>query len=269
MTINASTKIGTVIKDNPRAIETLIALSPHFSKLKNPILRKLLAPRVSIAEAARIGNCPVNRILDSLAQIGFEVNRAELPLEKAREELAVSDFDLVTSHDARADLEKGLDPLGSILKKLADVAPGKTMLVINSFEPVPLIRLLSEKGYVFSVSNQQPDLVFTYITRTSQSRALGPLSPALSENLELFDSILQHSDLEFIEMDVSAMAMPQPMIAILDKLEQLQSHQALYVHHKKIPVYLLPELKERNFKYVYKQNGSQVNILIYPASVNE
>ena len=73
MIITSSTRIGAVIKENPQAIETLISLSPHFNKLKNPILRKLLAPRVTIAEAAIIGDCPVNKILDHLAKIGFEV----------------------------------------------------------------------------------------------------------------------------------------------------------------------------------------------------
>ena len=55
------------------------------------------------------------------------------------------------------------------------------------------------------------------------------------------------------------------MVTILDELQHLQSGKALYVRHKKIPVYLLPELKERKFNYVFKQMESEVIILIYPA----
>ncbi|MBS1522120.1 MAG: DUF2249 domain-containing protein [Bacteroidetes bacterium] len=269
MIITPSTRIGAVIKDNPLAIDTLILLSPHFNKLKNPILRKLLAPRVTIAEAAIIGDCPVNKILDNLAQIGFEVgiwaSAGEAPVGTSAADEAI---DIVISHDARPQLAAGEDPLNTILKKLSGVKAGQTMLVINSFEPAPLIRLLRAKGYAITVTRKQPELVCTYITRVDGDEALNELQSATTEDVELFDSILQHYNLTFTEVDVREMEMPRPMITILEALEHLQKGEALYVRHKRIPVYLLPELKERNFNYVFRQMASEVVILIYQSYQN-
>ncbi|MCC6180681.1 MAG: DUF1858 domain-containing protein, partial [Bacteroidia bacterium] len=54
MEINENTKISTIIANNPSAIDKIVSLSKHFEKLKNPILRKVLASRVSIKQAAKI-----------------------------------------------------------------------------------------------------------------------------------------------------------------------------------------------------------------------
>src|SRR3569833_541375 len=139
------------------------------------------------------------------------------------------------------------------------------MFFIISFEPAPLIRLLKANGYVITVSKKQPGLVCTYITNNNDTCGLEATEPMVSEDSQLFDSILKHYDLKFTEVDVREMEMPKPMITILDKLEQLQSWEAFFVRHKKIPVYLLPELRERNFSYVYRKMDSEVVILIYPS----
>jgi uncharacterized protein (DUF2249 family) len=264
MIITPSTRIGTIIKDNPLAIDTLISLSPHFNKLKNPILRKLLAPRVTIAEAAIIGDCPVDKILNNLAQIGFEVG-VGLSVDEATAGTpdAGDIIGIIISHDARPQLAAGEDPLTTILKKLSVVKPDQTMLVINSFEPAPLIRLLRAKGYAITVARKQPELVYTYITNTNGIGTLNEIESGNAEDSDLFDQVLQRYNLKFTEVDVRDMEMPRPMITILAALEHLQKGEALYVRHKRIPVYLLPELKERNFNYVFRQMASEVVILIY------
>ena len=42
-TINANTKIASIIKQHPGALEAIVSLSPKFEKLRNPILRKFTA----------------------------------------------------------------------------------------------------------------------------------------------------------------------------------------------------------------------------------
>jgi hypothetical protein len=140
------------------------------------------------------------------------------------------------------------------------------MLVINSFELVPLIRILKDKGYAIAVSKKQPGLVCTYITKTRETVSLIETCAKMPVDEELFEKVLGHYSLRFTELDVRQMEMPEPMITILNELEDLQKGEALYVRHRKIPVYLLPELKERNFSYVFKQMESDVIILIYPAN---
>ncbi len=43
MKINSQTKISALIKDNPNTIEAIVSVNPYFSKLKNPLLRGILA----------------------------------------------------------------------------------------------------------------------------------------------------------------------------------------------------------------------------------
>ena len=58
--------------------------------------------------------------------------------------------------------------------------------------------------------------------------------------------------------------MPMPMMTILETLETLPEQKALYVHHKRIPVFLLTELKERNFEYRIKEiQEGEVYLLIF------
>ena len=54
------------------------------------------------------------------------------------------------------------------------------------------------------------------------------------------------------------------MITILEALDLLTDGEALYVYHKRIPVFLLPELKERDFDYRIREiSESEVHLLIF------
>jgi|GEM_PF-6123362 len=45
MIINGDTKIAALLKANPDALEAIIGISPGFKKLRNPVLRKILAAK--------------------------------------------------------------------------------------------------------------------------------------------------------------------------------------------------------------------------------
>jgi uncharacterized protein (DUF2249 family) len=52
----------------------------------------------------------------------------------------------------------------------------------------------------------------------------------------------------------------------LEALDKLPPGEALFIHHKRIPVFLLPELAERKFEYRIKEIGEgNVQMLIYKA----
>jgi hypothetical protein len=55
MTINANTTIASLVKSHPDALETIVSISQKFTKLRNPLLRKLMAGRTSIALAYKLG----------------------------------------------------------------------------------------------------------------------------------------------------------------------------------------------------------------------
>ena len=63
---------------------------------------------------------------------------------------------------------------------------------------------------------------------------------------------------------VRGMEMPQPMFAILDAIDGLEAGKALFVQHKRVPVFLLPELEERGIEYVLNDRGEgDVQMILY------
>jgi hypothetical protein len=54
------------------------------------------------------------------------------------------------------------------------------------------------------------------------------------------------------------------MHTILEALNTLPVNEALFVYHKRIPVFLLPELEERKFTYrINEVSDAEVHLLIY------
>ena len=65
-------------------------------------------------------------------------------------------------------------------------------------------------------------------------------------------------------IDVRNLEMPLPMHSIMEALESLPAAKALFVYHKRIPVFLLPELEEQKFSYRIREiSEGEVNLLIY------
>jgi len=85
MTINANTKIASLLKHNADALEAIVSISPKFAKLKNPILRKVIAARTSIAMASKLGGCSVGDFFKKLQPLGFDIDTTGVEMEKKYE----------------------------------------------------------------------------------------------------------------------------------------------------------------------------------------
>ncbi|OQY94101.1 MAG: hypothetical protein B6D37_09315 [Sphingobacteriales bacterium UTBCD1] len=271
MLINAQTKIAALLKHHPDALETIITLSPDFKKLRNPILRKLMAGRTSIAMASKIGGCKPEDFFKALAPLGFEVDDKAVAEEKTPESKPMPDFlknlkpEQFINFDVRAMIASGDDPLRHIQKKVKELNPGEALKIINNFEPVPLIKLLEKQGFDSFVNFKDSETIETYFYKTSGGKA-SVLSEPDTEITDAgdWDELLKHFENRMEEVDVRHLEAPQPMMTILEALETLPEDKALYVHHKRIPVFLLTELKDRNFEYRIKEvQEGEVYLLIF------
>lgn len=274
MLINEQTKIAALLKHHPDALEAIIKLSPDFKKLRNPILRKLMAGRTSIAMASKIGGCKSEDFFKALAPLGFEsdnttVLKQESPATKNApkpEYLQHLQPEQLINFDVRAMLAEGNDPLKQIQQKVKSLQPGQVLVIVNNFEPVPLIKLLERQGFQTYVNFIDADTIETYFYKTvpangaNEEVSVGDEVPA-SEDWEV---ILTRYENNLVEIDVRHLEMPMPMMTILENLEVLPKEKALYVHHKRIPVFLLTELKERSFDYRIKEiRDGEVYLLIF------
>lgn len=266
MIINADTKIAKILKENPSALEAIISLNPKFVKLRNPILRKLMAGRTSLAMASKIGGGDVQEFFEKLAPLGFQIGSpiSEVTNEDKPQLPAFFNSlkpEQIIELDVRQMIEAGEDPLPIILKNVKSIKPGEALKIINSFEPTPLLSLLKKQGFDSHVDTIDNERIETYFFKTNDSEVVIENAENAGEG---WDDYLQKFNNHLQTIDVRQLEMPGPMMAILDALEHLPKDKALFVYHKKIPLFLLPELKEKNFDYRIKEIGPvEVHLLIF------
>ncbi len=295
MNISADTSIGSILKHNPAALEAIVGLSSRFEKLRNPLLRKVIAGRTSIAMATRIGGCTVEDFFSALRPLGFDIaaNPAAADPGVEEQKQPMPDFlvnlapDRISDLDVRPILASGEDPLRQIVARTRSLRVGEVLKIINTFEPTPLIQLLGKQGFRTHVEKPEQDRVETYFfkdtekvaatsTESTGNQQPGAISsttdvsptptktnPVLPETAD-WDQVLQRFSDSTEYIDVRELQMPQPMHTILDALDRLPAETALFVYHKRIPVFLLPELSERQFDYRIREiRDGEVNLLIY------
>ncbi len=269
MKIDKSTKISAIIKANEKAIEAIASINPHFRKLRNPILRRVLAPRVTLGEAAIIGKCEIEDFYTKLIPLGFEpesdtgktedMTTVDCPKEIAQ----AIEQGKVVSLDVRPILAGGVDPFNAIMAEIKKLPKDHALKIINSFVPAPLIRVLGTRGFISFVENESPVFI-TYFFDTDHGNQ-ERMMPQGCGNMTM-DAIqkVKACFASCVELDVRDMEMPMPMVTILSELEKLEDGTALYVHHKKVPQFLFPELESRNFRYTVAELGEgDVKLLIY------
>ncbi|WP_367916198.1 DUF2249 domain-containing protein [Leadbetterella sp. DM7] len=272
MLINEQTKIAALLKHHPDALETIVTLSPDFKKLRNPVLRKLMAGRTSIAMASKIGGCRPEDFFKALAPLGFEADSSpaasgENTAKKEKPEyLQHIAPERLVYLDVRAMLAEGNDPLKYIQQKVKSLNPGEVLVIINSFEPVPLIKLLEKQGFQAFVDGRDADTVETYFYKPDGANVSQEVVLP-GEEVQVpgdWENLLKHFENKRVEIDVRHLEMPGPMMTILENLETLPEGKALYVYHKRIPVFLLTELKDRDFEYRIKEvRDGEVYLLIF------
>lgn len=269
MKIHAHTKVSEVLKASSQAIDALISISAKFSKLKNPLLRKMMAPRVTLKQAAKIGGVRIDDIFIVLKPLGFDIDsNTDIQKEETVEE-KVPDFAAninqseVLQIDVRDIIAAGDDPLNLILSNVKKVKEGQIFAILNSFEPIPIIHLLEKKGYESYVQYIDTEEVLTYFHKKTSLEAPVKDTPVEKTEKENFSDMLKNYQGNTIETDVRHLEMPMPMLTILELVESLPSNHILYVHHKKIPVYLLPELEDKGFEYfIHEVEEGEVKLII-------
>jgi uncharacterized protein (DUF2249 family) len=265
MTINANTKIAPILKQNPKALDAIITISKKFEKLRNPLLRKVMAGRTTLITASKFGGCTVEDFFKKLEPLGFEIDRN---IEAVEEKKPVPAFiislrsEQLTELDVRPVIASGKDPLNIIMEKVKSVQAGQVLKIINTFEPTPLILMLEKKGFETYVDTLSDNLIETYFYKTGKDNLEETQTKQTSAND--WDAVLQNFGDRIQKVDVRHLEMPQPMLTILDALDHLPINTALFVYHKRIPVFLLPELAQRRFDYRIKEIADgEVHLLIF------
>lgn len=267
MLININTKIASILKAHPGALDAIISISSKFEKLRNPILRKLMAGRTTIGMASKVGGCSVDDFFTKLAPLGFEIDRKGARATNHSQQNKDCFADRVNPEDiievdTRPILENGDDPLTIILQNVRSLKDGKVLKIVSSFVPGPLIALLEKQGYASHSEIINEDLFHTYFL--SQQNIEMKVKAVQSETNEDWLSLLNRFNNNTQTIDVRHLEMPLPMLVILEELDQLPKEKALFVYHKRVPVFLLGELTDRSFSFRIKEiSDNEVHLLIF------
>ena len=141
-------------------------LAPEFERLRYPKLRRAMAGRVSVSQAARIARIPLTEVLYVL-NLALGENEAELseelslftgndleyedtnPPVKPAQIGATRDDDLnVVFVDLLTQADEKRDPMPAIAKELVNLKrPSEVLLLRHPFDPIPLRDMFARRGF--------------------------------------------------------------------------------------------------------------------------
>ncbi len=72
--ITGETRLNVALDNIPGAVEYIVSLNPHdFARLNNPLMRKLMSPRISLRRVAAMAGMSEAELLEHLAALGGDV----------------------------------------------------------------------------------------------------------------------------------------------------------------------------------------------------
>lgn len=265
-------KISKLLKEYPGSLEVLLKASPHFSKLQNKLLRKALAGRVTVEQAASIAGVDLGDLLQELNNSVVSgsgkdvfaeenkkvkndwalVGRDAAPTADKPEHLKSLTSDKIFYLDVRPIIDSGKDPLKDILLKVKVLKRDEVLVIINSFEPIPLYSLLSGKGFShWTEKTEDVFKVFFYKNNVETNNS----ELARNKEGDLETEITENNFQNIIEIDVRELQPPEPMMKILENLYRIDEKSVMIVYHHREPHLLYPRLEERGYMAVCNKVG--------------
>lgn len=269
--ITPNTKVGDVLKEHPELLDVLLAQSPHFSRLKNPILRKIHGQLVTVGQAAAIaGLDPATLVRTLNSAIGHadatEVSFSLTSMAGVPEPPWLKSAPVAVDLDVREDQRRHADPFQRIMEAVTQVQDGQVLHLKNTFEPLPLYDVLGKRGFVAWArhsGSEEWDIYFLKVRKEQPQKEFHTGEPDGRADVAGSAAIDIDGPSATVTIDVSELTPPQPMIKILDALAKLGPGETLLVHHQRRPAYLYPKLAELGYQNKTIEKGpNQVEIYI-------
>lgn len=181
---------------------------------------------------------------------------------ESKEFLKMVNPEMIVDLDVRPVLAGGTDPFHIIMDSVNNLKAGQVLRIINTFAPMPLVSVLGKKGFESYIDQVELQLVHAYFYKRPDVNT--EVRVEVKDVAVAWNDIAEKYKEDMVEIDVRNLEMPQPMHKILEALEVLPEGKALFVHHKKIPVFLLPELADRKFEYRLNEKGEgNIEMIIF------
>ncbi len=165
--ITKETKVSALLRDYPETEELLIGMSPAFTKLRNPVLRRSVARVATLGQAAAVGRLPAAVLVNELrAAVGQD------PIGDVDEDGADYfgvqpewfDPELVVAVLRDDELDPDVMPINPLLRAVKDLEDGQIVELVTSHLPAPGIDILRRKGHS-TWTTEDDQTIRTYVLK--------------------------------------------------------------------------------------------------------
>ena len=185
--VNEDSPLSKALELHLDVLEYIVSLDPHdFTRLRNPLMRKLIPPRITLRRVATMAGADVVEMLEQIHRIaGSPLYDEELDLLRGRvpsntaERAVTSDpvlpdwamvgrpvlVDLLAS-DSRLDA----DPMLPINRALNTNPVGTVVLIKHRWEPQPLYDVWDRIGVEHFASQIKEDEWWIVVRKTKDKR---------------------------------------------------------------------------------------------------
>lgn len=156
--------------------------------------------------------------------------------------MGTSDDDLSVL-DVRDDLRAGREPLARILAAVDALPPGRGLRLYATFEPIPLYRVLAGRGFAHE-ARRLGEGDWEILFRPAQT-ARGAAGAVRGDGRSPAEMAGDDWPPPATHLDNRGLMPPEPMMRILQALEDLAPGEVLAAINDREPMFLLPELEAR------------------------
>ena len=179
-------RVSDVIARDEALVDVFVRAAPHFSKLRNRAMRRVMARLITVEQAARTAGIPPERLVHDLnAALGIAERADDARTSAANNDVAKGGATPepgghgqpgggvregadaasptrpanapVREVDVREDLRSGNEPFSKIMAAVAALGDGEILRLRTTFEPVPLFTVLGKRGFVHSSEEHGAD----------------------------------------------------------------------------------------------------------------
>jgi len=259
--ISAADRVSDVLARDERLVEVFVRHAPHFSKLRNRAMRRVMARLVTVEQAARTAGIAPDQLVNDLNEaLGFAV--PPVSHSTATAAAASSEAEPTRQHptsapvvelDVREDLRSGREPFSRIMSAVGSLGDEDVLHLRATFEPVPLFTVLGKRGFVHESQAHAADDWSVWFWRSGDSEAE---REGAAEDQIAVPSDVPQNDEHTTYLDVRGLNPPEPLMRTIAALESLPAGHTLVQINSRVPQFLLPVLVERGFAYVIDESQS-------------
>ncbi|HKZ79595.1 MAG TPA: DUF2249 domain-containing protein [Pyrinomonadaceae bacterium] len=182
MKVTPELTVKDVLNIDEGMVDAFIWISPAFEQLRNPTLRQAMAERMTVAQAARLGQVPLNealyvlnlaagenerRLLCELENSEDRFNYSPENPRRPRELQGLRDNDKhIILVDVVSYVARNEDPRPAIMHGLTELRDYEDVLLVrHAFDPVPLRELFESRGFATWAEERRPGDWYVYFYR--------------------------------------------------------------------------------------------------------